>query len=145
MNLWTFLHFLQLLTKQFKENSLKSGLTWHLNWHRNRIFYSYWSYMWTVNLVMPPLHYTQEQVYSGSLGNSHSLMLWCKITFCTYIHSDKQKCIYNLSSVCFLALDCLGLLNCNDPVGHHGKLVCTRQQMASGIPSNSKCTPLMSF
>jgi len=52
------------------------------------------------------------------------------------IHTEEQKCIYNLFSACVWALDYLGLLNSNDPVGHHRILVHTRQQMAAGIPSS---------
>lgn len=43
--------------------------------------------------------------------------------YCLHIHDEEQKCIYNLSSVCVRALDYPGLLNGNDPVGHHGILV----------------------
>lgn len=46
--------------------------------------------------------------------------------------TEERKCINNLS-VCALALRSLGLLNGNDPVGHHEVLVHARQQMVANI------------
>lgn len=49
---------------------------------------------------------------------------------CMHTLTEEQKCINNLS-VCALALRSLGLLNGNDPVGHHEVLVHARQQMVA--------------
>lgn len=49
---------------------------------------------------------------------------------CMHTLTEERKCINNLS-VCALALRSLGLLNGNDPVGHHEVLVHARQQMVA--------------
>lgn len=85
-------------------------------------------------------HITHE--HRCILGASLTVIaLCCDLRiYCLHTHTEEQKCIYNLLSVglsvCVRALDHLGLLNGNDPVGHHGMVLHTRQQMAAGIPSS---------
>lgn len=139
---WTYKHPSHTAVQPYMlTNWVRTALKSHLHYFA-KIIYSYLREMRTMDQVTWWSHHHIAHKHRCILGALLTVIALCCDAglWSTHahiqIHTEEQKCIYNLFSFCFWALDYLGLLNCNDPLGHHEFLVHTRQQMAAGIPSS---------
>lgn len=124
---WTYTHLLQLFNHWFKKKKKCSGQLWNVSKLLCQIIYSYltfrhWTWWW--------LHHITHRNWCTLF----TVVLCCDQGWlCTHAHiqthTEDYKCIYNLS---VFGSRVSRAVNGNDPVGHHGIMVHTRQQMLLG-------------